>query len=217
MPTLRSSLPLERPEIWAEALQQAVDLLRAGSIVAFPTDTVYGIAADPWNEAALAAIYTAKGRPEGKPLALLVAEVDQVGRLTTEISKEARHLMERFWPGALTLVLPASPDLSPSLLAGRSTLGVRMPDHPVALALLRAFGGPLATTSANLSGEPDLLTAQAVEATLGSRIPLLLDGGNSPGGAPSTVLDLTVRPPRILRPGPLTRDLLSQALDEEVI
>ena len=209
--SLTSAVPREDKEP-GSIMDRAAEVLRGGGIVAFPTDTVYGVGADPFNVASLEAIFAAKGGPDEKPLALLVASPDDVRRLTPELSDAALRLMERFWPGPLTLVLPASPGLPPRLLSGRATVGARMPDHPVALALLRAFGGPLAVTSANRSGEPDATTADAVEAALGGRIPLLLDGGETPGGSPSTVADLTVSPLRVLREGPIRREALEEIL-----
>ena len=186
-------------------------------MVAFPTDTVYGLGADPFNEAALWSIYEAKGRPEEKPIALLVSTFEDLRRVTAEVPPLAERLIERFWPGPLTVVVPASPELPKVLLAGRETVGVRMPDHPLALRLLQSFGGPLAVTSANLSGEPDLCTAEAVEAALGGRVPMILDGGRTPGGAPSTVLDLSTTPPRLLREGPISREQFAQACSFDIL
>jgi L-threonylcarbamoyladenylate synthase len=211
---LRIRLEPVAPEIWAEVMDEAVRVLRSGGIVAFPTDTVYGLAADPFNESALTALYHVKGRPEEKPIAVLVAGHEDVERVVSSVPPLARPLMERFWPGPLTLILPAGPGLSSVLTAGRDTLGVRMPDHPVALALLRAWRSPLAVTSANLSGSPDLCTGEEVENVLGDRVPLILDGGRTPGGSPSTVLDMTSSPPRILREGPITREDLAEFMTD---
>ncbi|MBW3622738.1 MAG: threonylcarbamoyl-AMP synthase [Armatimonadetes bacterium] len=211
MVTERIVLSPHAPDTWADAISHAVELLRAGERVAFPTDTVYGLGADPFNESALAGLFTAKGRPEDKPIALLVGQPEDARPACAGIPPEAVRLMERFWPGPLTLVLPAAPHLPGTLLGGKTTVGVRMPDHPLALALLRAFGAPLAVTSANRSGQPDLCTGEEVEAALGGRIPLLLDGGRTPGGSPSTVVDVTASPPRILREGPISLVALTEA------
>lgn len=199
-------------QVRAEALRRAVDLLRLGEVVAFPTDTVYGLGGDPLSESSLAALFAAKGRPEDKPIALLVSGSDQVHQVTTDVPPLAWALMERFWPGPLTLVLRAAAHLPPTLLAGRETVGVRMPDHDIVLALLAAYEAPLAVTSANLSGEPDLRTGEEVEAALNDRIPFVLDGGRTPGGSASTVLDLTASPPRILRSGPISEDDLRELI-----
>jgi L-threonylcarbamoyladenylate synthase len=207
-------LSSDGPHDWTKRNRTAVETLRAGRLVAFPTDTVYGLGADPFSDSAITALYAAKGRHEEKPLALLLSDAGDVSRLALDVSAATQRLMERFWPGPLTLVLPASPSLPELLRAGRPTVGVRMPDHSVALALLKAFGGPLAVTSANRSGEPDCLTADEVEAALGDAVAVLLDGGRSPGGAPSTVADLSGPALRILREGPVSRHQLEEALDQ---
>ncbi len=198
----------------AEAFEEAARRLRAGELIAFPTDTVYGLAADPLQPRALSALFAAKGRPDNKPIPLLVGNADGVERVTTEVSPLARRLMARFWPGPLTLILPAAASLPAELLGGGATVGVRMPDHPVALGVLRAFGGPLAVTSANRSGERDSVDADMVEAALSQRFTLLLDSGRVFGGVASTVVDLTGAAPRILRVGPLSHEALASAWEE---
>ena len=185
----------------AEGVARAAVLLKSGSVVAFPTDTVYGLAARAADRRAVLKVYEIKGRSLSQPLVLMVAEPAQL-KDWVEPSAYARKLMERWWPGPLTLVLPATRRVTPPLGAGRPrTLGVRIPDHPVALALLRAAGEPLATTSANPTGRPPAMTP--IEAAL-TGVAAVLDGGRAAGGTPSTVLDVTGPRPRTLRAGPVT-------------
>ena len=179
----------------------AVEVLREGGIVAFPTDTVYGVGAHAMLPGAVAWLYRVKERPADKAIPLLLPGIETLSQVVASIPEAARALAERFWPGALTIVLPRADTVSDEITAGGNTVAVRVPDHPVAQALLAALGAPLAATSANLSGQPAPDTADGVLAQLGGRIDLLLDGGVCPGGVASTVLDLTVSPPRILRAG----------------
>ena len=182
-------------------LARLVELLRAGSVVGFPTDTVYGLAALASHERAVRRVFEVKGRLLSQPLILMVAEIAQVPGLA-EVGERERAYMARWWPGPLTLVLPAKPHLRPPLVSGEPrTVGVRIPDHPDALALLRAVGAPLATTSANRSGLPEAMTP--VEAAWLGGVAAVLDGGRAPGGVPSTLLDLSGSEPRILREGPI--------------
>lgn len=184
-------------------LEEALSILRGGGVVAFPTDTVYGVGADPLREEAVAALFQAKGRPAEKAIPLLLSEMSQVEAVAREVPAVAEALARRFWPGPLSMVVWAREEVPAIVRAGGETVALRMPDHPVALGLIGAFGRPLAVTSANLSGHPAPVTAEEVLTQLRGRIPLLVDGGQCPGGDPSTVLDLTVDPPRILRPGPI--------------
>ncbi|MFL5755434.1 MAG: L-threonylcarbamoyladenylate synthase [Chloroflexota bacterium] len=179
---------------------EAVAILRAGGIVAIPTDTVYGIAADIRVPGAIERLFAAKNRPPDKAIALLLADVTQADVLGVT-NAIARSLAEAFWPGGLTLVLPARPGADlPEVLGGGGTVGVRVPDHPSPRALAAAVG-PLATTSANRSGEPEAGTADEIIALLGDAIELVLDGGPARGAPASTVVDTTRDPPRILRTG----------------
>ena len=180
---------------------EATEALAAGQVVGVPTDTVYGLAADPFQEEALECLYSLKGRPADRPVSLLVASVEQAGRVA-ELTPEAEELAGQYWPGPLTLVLGRSRDV-PEWLGNpqRNTIGVRVPDHPTALELLEE-AGPLAVTSANRSGESPVLTAEEAQALFGDQVALYLPGA-SPGGEASTVLDLTVTPFRTLRPGPI--------------
>lgn len=158
-------------------------------MVAFPTDTVYGLAASAYHPAAIEQLYFVKGRGADKAIAILIGDPTTLAQVAADISPDAARLAVCFWPGPLTLVVARHPDL-PSILSPLPTIGVRMPDHPIALEILRR-AGPLAVTSANLSGHPNTTTAQEVAAQLGGLIPLILDGGVTPGGQPSTVLDCT--------------------------
>lgn len=191
-----------------DAIARAVDLLQRGGIVAMPTDTVYGIAALLTDADAIERLYEVKGREHTKSIAVLLAGAEQLPLVVQGASPAALRLGERFWPGALTLVVPRLPSL-PRALSQTDTVGVRVPDHPLAQQLLTA-SGPLAVTSANLSGQPDALAAQDVLAQLEGRIDLVLDGGTTPGAVPSTVVDTLANPPRILRPGPISEvDILA--------
>ncbi|OGO39246.1 MAG: threonylcarbamoyl-AMP synthase [Chloroflexi bacterium RBG_16_57_11] len=189
-----------------QALEGAVRLLRAGDLVAFPTDTVYGLGAMLMIPSAIEQLYAVKGRDAAKAIAVLLGDEAALLQVAGALSGLAARLVERFWPGPLTLVVPAHPAL-PANLSSQLTVGVRMPDHPVALALLRRTG-PLAVTSANRSGQPSARTAEEVYAQLNGRIPLILDGGETPGGLPSTVVDCTGSEPLILRQGPITLEQL---------
>ncbi|MGH7354628.1 MAG: L-threonylcarbamoyladenylate synthase [Candidatus Rokuibacteriota bacterium] len=190
----------------ASLIARAVTVLRGGGLVAFPTETFYGLGAAALNAAATRRLLQAKGRPEGKPILVLVDGVAMVERITVTISAEARRLMARHWPGALTLVLKAATGLPDEITAGTGTIGVRLSPHPVALALVRELGEPVTAPSANRSGAPPPTTAAAVLAGIGDGLDLVLDGGATSGGEPSTVLDVTTDPPRVLRAGAVHLD-----------
>ena len=192
--------------------RRAVALLRAGQLVAFPTDTVYGVGAVLWDDKAVRKLYEAKLRPADKAIPVLLADASDLSLVATNPSQDALRLAERFWPGPLTLVVPRAEGVPDEVTAGGATVAVRVPDHDLARALIRAACAPLATTSANLSGQPSPVTAQEVAAQLGSRIPLVLDGGPCPGGLASTVVDLTGPTPVILRPGPVSIQEILSAL-----
>jgi L-threonylcarbamoyladenylate synthase len=194
------------------AIQEAATLIRAGKLVAFPTETVYGLGGDGLNPASLRRIYTAKGRPPDNPLILHVANQVQLASVAAEVSDTARTLMRAFWPGPLTLILPKTPQVPDLATGGLTTVAVRMPDHPVALALIQRAATPLAGPSANRSGRPSPTTAQHVLDDLDGAIALVLDAGPAVIGVESTVLDITCTPPVLLRPGGL-----SQAAIEAVI
>ena len=187
-----------------QAIARALVVLRKGGLVAFPTDTVYGIGALAFNNSAVRSIYTAKDRPVEKAIPVLFADPADLAKVTLEVSDAAARLAAHFWPGPLTLVVVKHPDL-PESVSTTATVGVRVPDHPVARVLLRATG-PMAVTSANLSGQPSPSTVKEVFAQLGGRIALIIDGGRTPGGVPSTVVDCVEAEPRILREGPISKD-----------
>jgi L-threonylcarbamoyladenylate synthase len=169
-------------------IARAAARLRVGGIVAYPTETYYGLAVDPFNENALARLFQLKNRPAVKPVLVLVADRAQVDLLAGQITVTARHLMDRFWPGPLTLVLPARSGLSRFLTGGTGTVGLRLSPHPVAAALLQAFGAPLTATSANRSGQDPAVTAGEVRAAFASGVDLILDGGETPGKMGSTLV-----------------------------
>lgn len=183
------------------ALQHAVDILRHGGLVAFPTDTVYGLAALAFDAQSIERLYVAKGRNSERAIAVLIGNLNQLDQVTGDIGDQARQLAERFWPGPLTLIVPRHPNL-PEVLSPLQTIGVRIPDHPLAIRLLE-MAGPLAVTSANLSGLANTTTAQEVLEQLNGRVHLIVDGGQTPGGVPSTVIDCTGPAPTLLREGPV--------------
>lgn len=193
-------------------IARAVEVLCDGGIVAFPTDTVYGVGAHAMLAAAVERLYLVKQRPRDKAIPLLLPGVDALLQVGSEIPDAAYALAERFWPGPLTVVLRRAPAVPNAVTSGRDTVAVRVPDHPVTQALLAALAGPLAATSANLSGQPAPDTAQGVLDQLDGRIRLILDGGTCPGGVASTVVDLTVSPPRILRQGSISEQQILQAI-----
>lgn len=191
---------------------RAAQLLRAGKLAALPTETVYGLAADATQEKAVQAVYDAKGRPETKPLSVLVDGMAMAETVCRDIPADAYRLAGAIWPGPLTMVLWGNGTLPPIVPAGGDTQGVRCPDHPATLAAVRALGRPLACPSANLSGHPSPRSAQDVLAQLDGKIDAVLDGGVCSVGAESTILDLTVTPYRILRRGGLGREKIEAVL-----
>ncbi len=191
-------------------ISRALAILAQGGLVAFPTDTVYGVGGLAFDPHAIQEIYQVKGRSIEKAIPILVGAPEQLPLVAPELNPLARRLAERFWPGPLTLVVPKHPGLPPELSI-YPTVGVRMPDHPVALALLQR-SGPLAVTSANLSGQASATTAEEVKQQLGGRIALVLDGGRTPGGLPSTVVDCSGLRPNLLRPGPISLEEILAAL-----
>jgi L-threonylcarbamoyladenylate synthase len=192
------------------ALQIALQILEDGGLIAFPTDTVYGLAAGIKNIKGIDRLYDAKLRDLTKAIPILVSSLDQMNQVSQDLPHSATQLAGKLWPGALTLIVPIRPGL-PGNISPTSTIGVRMPDHPFALALLN-YTGPLATTSANLSGGANTTTADEVAQQLSGRIELILDGGKTPGGVPSTVVDCTITPPRILRQGAISSETIQAIL-----
>ncbi len=200
-----------------DAIRQAAEVIRCGRLVAFPTETVYGLGADAMNPEAVTRIFAAKARPASDPLIVHIADSEDLERVARDLPVQARILSESFWPGPLTLVLPRAESLPAAVTAGLDTVAVRVPAHPVALALIRAAGTPIAAPSANLFGHPSPTTAQHVLDDLGDRVDLVLDGGPTFIGLESTVLDLTGEQPTILRPGGVSREALSLVLGPLVV
>ncbi len=182
-------------------INQAADIIKNGGLIAYPTETVYGLGADPYNSEAIQKIFTAKGRAEDKGIILLIRGADDLSRLICNISPTAQILIEAFWPGPLTLVFHANRDLSPALLGGRDTIALRHSSSPIATRLLSALGGPLTSTSANRSTEPPARSASEVENALGDHLDLILDGGPSASAIPSTLVDVSSDRAILLREG----------------
>ncbi len=195
-----------------ENIVRAAQVLREGGLVAFPTETVYGLGANALDERAAARIFTAKERPPEDPLIVHLSHAAHLEGVARSVPPLARTLAERFWPGPLTLILPKQPCVPDLVTAGLDTVAVRVPAHPIALALIEAAGVPVAAPSANRFGHTSPTTAQHVWHDLEGRIDILLDGGPTPIGVESTVLDLSTEPPRILRPGGVTREQLEAVI-----
>lgn len=185
------------------AITSALEVILAGGLVAFPTDTVYGVGCLAFHQQSIESIYVAKDRPVEKAIPVLIGDNDDLTKVAEEIPIFAMKLIARFWPGPLTILVPKKPTL-PEAISATSTVGVRVPDHDVARAILR-LAGPMAVTSANISGQESPRTAQQVWEQLGGRIPLILDGGETPGGIPSTLVDCTSNEIQILREGPISK------------
>ena len=191
----------------------AAEILMQGGLVAVPTETVYGLAANGLDAEAVSNIYTVKGRPENKPISILVGGMDTVETFCREIPDSARKLAARFWPGPLTMILKKQDNVPDIVTAGGDTVGVRCPDHPMTLEILNLVKVPLATPSANPSGMESPTDAGMVQAYFDGKIPCIVDGGACSVGLASTIVDLTGETPRILRKGALTAQMLSEALD----
>ncbi len=189
----------------AEVIKQACEDLRRGGLVAFPTDTLYALGGNALDPKAIERVHTVKGRHHGKPLSVLVPSVEAAAGLAARLPDGVRDLMRAFWPGALTVVVKAAPSIPGVLTASSGTVGLRMPAGPVAQALLTAFAGPIIGTSANKAGGADPADAKTVQKAIGGQIDLILDGGRVALGVPSTVLDCTTQPARILREGAVSR------------
>ncbi len=200
-------------EAEAEAIfREAKELLDAGRVIALPTETFYALAAHPFKEAALKALFALKGRPPEKPVLLLVASPETLSDLVADLPEAAVLLIKRFWPGPLTLILPAKPGLSPLITGGTGTVGVRQPGQLLTRRLIQALGYPVTGTSANRSGQPPLAQAREVDQEFGDQVPLIVDAGPCPGGLPSTVVDLSASPPRLVRPGALESARLCEVI-----
>lgn len=200
------------PELFASAVRRAAALLRAGELVALPTETVYGLAANAFDPRAVARIFEAKGRPQHNPIIVHVSNMAMARRCVTEWTPAAEQLAKSFWPGPLTLVLPRSPEIPEIVTAGGSTVGVRWPSHPFMQAVIAECGFPLAAPSANLSNQISPTNAEHVRNHLGGQIGLIVDGGSSQVGIESTVVDLSDGVPRVLRPGMIHAQALAAVL-----
>jgi L-threonylcarbamoyladenylate synthase len=198
------------PTTAADTIPRALEVLRTGGLVAFPTDTVYGVGCLAFDGKAVESIYAAKDRLFEKAIPILLGDSEDLEKVVISIPSAARRLASRFWPGPLTILVPKKPGL-PEAVSTTSTVGVRVPDHEVARALLRA-AGPMAVTSANISGQASPTTAQEVFTQLSGRIELIIDGGKTPGGVPSTVVDCSDEEIKIIREGPITEEELLSTL-----
>jgi L-threonylcarbamoyladenylate synthase len=207
-------LSTHTPALFAAAVKRAAELLRAGEVVALPTETVYGLAANALDEKAVVQIFQIKGRPAHNPIIVHVSSNEMARACVKEWPDVAEKLSRSFWPGPLTLVLPRSGKISDVVTAGGATAGVRRPSHPFMQAVIRECGFPLAAPSANLSNQISPTNAEHVRAQLAEKIPLIVDGGQSQVGIESTVLDLTVSPPKILRPGMIHAESLAAVCGE---
>lgn len=198
-------------------IQKGIHILKAGGVVAFPTDTVYGLGADASNNYAVEKIYQLKQRPSHLPLPLLLAEAAQMIEVAEAVPDIAWFLAKHFWPGGLTLVLPKASSVSEIVSGGGNTVALRVPDHPIPLAIIRGLGVPLVGTSANRSGEPSVLTGGEVYEQLGNHVDLIIDGGRCPGGLESTIVDLTRGTPVILREGAISKDEFQRVYEKIMI
>ena len=196
-----------------QEIEKGIKILQRGGVIAFPTDTVYGLGADAFNSMAVERIYEIKNRPKHRQLPLLIAEVERLTTLADSIPEIAWFLARRFWPGGLTLVLPKTDSL-PAYLAPGPTIAVRVPDHPACLAIIQHLGNPIIGTSANISGQPAALTAEEVGQQLGGKIDFIINGGKCPGGKESTVVDVTHESPIILRQGIIPSHEIDKAYKE---
>ena len=188
-------------EISTEKIDRAVSLLRSGGLVAFPTETYYGLAVDPFNESALKRLFKVKRRPRVKPVLVLISGMNQLSTLAENVPDIALRLMQTFWPGPLTVVVPACKTVSGLLTGGTSTIGIRQSPHPVAISLLKSMDGPVTATSANRSGEPAAVSADDVLRIFGNEVDMILDGGSTPGKLGSTLIGFEQGEVRCIREG----------------
>lgn len=212
MKTIVAKVDPARPA--GEVIQEAAEILRAGGLVAFPTETVYGLGGNGLDEAACEKIYLAKGRPSDNPLILHISERDELKRIVRDVSPKAKKLMDAFWPGPLTLIFPRTEAVPLRTTGGLDTVAVRFPSHPVARAIIRAAGVPIAAPSANSSGKPSPTRASHVEFDLSGKIDMIVDGGASEWGLESTIVDVSGETPTILRPGAVTKEMLEETVGE---
>lgn len=201
-------------EFQDEELQEAGKILKKGGLVAFPTETVYGLGGDALAPEAAHKIYSAKGRPSDNPLIVHIADMDSLYDIAEQVSEKARKLAEAFWPGPLTMIFPKKEKVPDSTTGGLDTVAVRMPGHPVAIALIRAAGCYIAAPSANTSGRPSPTKAEHVAEDLAGKIEMIIDGGTVGIGLESTIVDMSTSEPVILRPGYITKEMLEEVIGE---
>ena len=202
----------EKSDSAKRALEEAGEIIRKGGLVAFPTETVYGLGGDALNPESSKKIYAAKGRPSDNPLIIHIADMEHLGRITKEVPQSAYQLAAAFWPGPLTMILPKAEEVPCQTTGGLDTVAVRMPSHPVAMEFIKAAGGYVAAPSANLSGKPSPTTAKYVVQDMDGRIDMIIDGDGVDIGLESTIVDLTGDKPMILRPGYITEEMLDRVL-----
>lgn len=200
-----------------DIIKQAGDILKSGGLVAFPTETVYGLGADALNEQAAKKIYAAKGRPSDNPLIVHITNMEALDKITEYIPQEARIVADAYWPGPLTMIFRKSEIVPMGTTGGLNTVAVRMPSHEIAREVIDAGGGYIAAPSANTSGRPSPTAAEHVQEDLSGRIDMIVDGGAVEIGVESTILDMTVTPPMILRPGAITREMLNEVIGEVAV
>jgi len=210
-------LKTDTPSEEEYAVNEAADCLRRGEIVGIPTETVYGLGASALNETAIAAIFAAKGRPQNNPLIVHIADFEMLNRVAASCDGIRRRLIERFWPGPLTVIFPKGKDIPLCVTAGLDTVAVRMPSHPLARRIIRASDLPIAAPSANLSGKPSTTTAAHVKHDLDGKIPLVIDGGSCEVGVESTVVSVKENTITVLRPGGITVEMLREALPDVTV
>jgi len=198
-------------------VEQAITILKQGGIVACPTDTVYGVGAAINIESAVERVFQIKGRPHSRALPILLAEKYQIAEVAKIVPPLARRLADRFFPGALTIVLPKADSVSDIITGGRKTIAMRIADHPIPIAVVRGLGVPIVGTSANLSGSPSALTAEEVRTHLGDKVDMIINGCRCPGGWESTIIDLSGKTPRILRKGPISIEELKEVCPRLVL
>ena len=201
----------------ANIYEKAGEIIRSGGLVAFPTETVYGLGGNGFDAAASGKIYAAKGRPSDNPLILHIADADMLSMITDEVTDKAKKLMDKFWPGPLTMIFNKKKEVPLETTGGLETVAVRMPDHEVACGLIAASGTPIAAPSANVSGRPSPTLASHVYEDLSGKIDMIIDGGNVGLGLESTIIDTTCEPPMILRPGYITKEMFEEVIGEVVI
>ena len=208
---------IKKGQLNNEVIKKAGEILKSGGLVAFPTETVYGLGADALNEKAAQKIYAAKGRPSDNPLIVHITNMEALSRIVSDIPEEAYLAAEKYWPGPLTMIFRKSSIVPYGTTGGLDTVAVRMPSHETACAVIDAGGGYIAAPSANTSGRPSPTKAEHVEEDLGGRIDMIVDGGPVEIGVESTILDVSVTPPMILRPGAVTKEMLSELFGEVAV